>query len=805
MSLETSPVTVLGFDDSNRAAGIPRKDQIHTAIFGEVGSGKSIVNTILISQNIRRDEGFIVLDPHGSLARDVLRMVPHSQRDRVVYISLDSVARWGKTVKINPLEVKSGKERYLIVMNLVNALKNIYHDSWGPQLEALLRNGANALVEIEGSTLRDLVKIITDERMRAIYINKVSNHDVKNFWTVLFPQQYQKDAGRSAYNKLDKILSIPQVAAMFDTPQSTIDFADVMESGKWVIIDLSSGGSDDVVSFVGTILINMVYVEAKRRFAEADVPPKPFFMYIDEAHLFAPFVLRELLNTMRKANVKVAVTSQTINTFPREFAREVSALARTIACFKVDGETAAMFKTIMPVPVDLLTSMSHGRFAFYSQGDPPLSGLLKVFPIVDRARDWKDLAQYSVDRCGMSTSLEKYIVHTKERGEVPDVAPLEAAILLLLYNESRQMARDEICDLVQKMFDATRRDVFEKLDDILVNKLRLVEKKNTRAGDAFVWQYCLSSLAYNSIFSQAAAGRRAGSDLHLSTIFIIMRMQQRNFKFCIPDLGDSARQRPDLLIFEPAQVESGKARLYDPLRWLEKAIAVEVETDPTKHQSQVIKNFQKNYELGYDVWFVVFAAGHRDYIEDAMSKAGIGRQLYKTVIILPESVERLANVQKDGVVHLTREELEVYNALGGGRTATSVAERVGLSSYDVMAVLWRLEKKGAAERGYAETKVTEINPASGRTSTVTRRQEYFMPTGELDKPRNEPGDKTVGHLEGDAGDGKDDARNITPEQEPFDFTKLSDEALTVLIPHPRYGNLAKKLLENRASENKTKT
>jgi len=79
-------------------------------------------------------------------------------------------------------------------------------------------------------------------------------------------------------------------------------------------------------------------------------------MYIDEAHLFAPFALRELLNNMRKANVKVAITSQTLNTFPREFAREVSALVRTIACFKVDTETASMFKTVMPVPVDALTS-----------------------------------------------------------------------------------------------------------------------------------------------------------------------------------------------------------------------------------------------------------------------------------------------------------------------------------------------------------------------------------------------------------------------------------------------------------------
>lgn len=800
-----SAITVLGFDDNGRAVGIPREEQIHTGIFGEVGSGKSTVDTIMINQNINREEGFLVLDPHGSLAQDVLRMIPDSKKDRVIYISLDTIRWWGKTVKINPLEVK-GDDRYVVVMNLVNALRNIYRDSWGPQLEALLRNGANALVEIEGSTLRDLVKIITDERMRSIFLAKVANRDVRHFWNVLFPQQYQRDAGRSAYNKLDKILSTPQVAAMLDTSQSTIDFADIMESGKWVIIDLSSGGSDDVISFVGTILINMVYVEAKKRFGRTDCIPKPFFMYIDEAHLFAPFALRELLNTMRKANVKVTITSQTINTFPREFAKEISALVRTIACFKVDTETATMFKTVMPVPVETLTSMTHGRFAFYSQGYTPLSGLLRVFPIVDRKRDWRGLARYSVEKYGKSTSLEKYIIPTKTKGETPQVTPLEAAILLLLYNEGRDMTRDEICDLVSKMFHVQRKEILEKLDDILVNKLRLVERKNASVGDGDenrATRYVLASLAYNSYFSNAATGRRAGSDLHLGTIFMIMRMQQRAFKFCIPDLGDRADQRPDLLIFEPERIQnSGNVISHDPLYWSEKTIAVEVETDPTKHESQVVENFRKNFELGYYIWFVVFSQKHKQYIADAMTKNGIDEQFYDVMIIEPESVERLSNIQNGSIAHLTPEELEVYNALGEGGTARFIAEKTGLSSYDVMGILWTLERKGVAERGCIETKSTEVS-GQGRKITETKRQEYFVPTEEGRKLESLPAvnaDSKMEMVEKKTASDKHDDKNVQEEyvfKEGFDFTALSDRALKDLVTHQKYGVHAKKLLENR--------
>ncbi|MDE1832363.1 MAG: type IV secretory system conjugative DNA transfer family protein, partial [Thaumarchaeota archaeon] len=766
---------------------------------GEVGSGKSIVDTILINQNINRDEGFMLVDPHGTLAQDVLRMIPESKKDRVIYISLDTVRLWGKIVKINPLEVKSGGDRYVVAMNLVNALRNIYHDSWGPQLEALLRNGANALVEIEDSTLRDLVKIITDDRMRSVFINKVANRDVRHFWNVLFPQQYQKDAGRSAYNKLDKILSTPQVAAILDTAKSTIDFGDIMESDKWVIIDLSSGGSDDVISFLGTILINMVYVEARKRFGRPDGTTRPFFMYIDEAHLFAPFALRELLNTMRKANMKVTIATQTINTFPREFAKEISALVRTLVCFKVDTETANTFKTVMPVSVEQLTSMTQGRFAFYSQGNPQHTGLLMAVPIVDRKKDWMELARYSVEKYGEPTSLQRYVMPTKSQHYSPQVTPLEATILLLLYNENRDMTKDEIYEFVYKMFQVNKRDVFSKLDDILVNQLHLVERKNTifnDGGDKLAISYVLSGLAYNSFFSQTAIGRRAGSPLHQATIFLIMNMQQKTFKFCIPDLGDKGEQRPDLLIFELQRRKASKEITYDPLYWSEKIIAVEVEIDPTKHESQVVENFKKNFELGYDVWFIVFSDKHKQYVIDAMNKNNIARQFYNVAIIMPDVVGRLGNIHDNSISCLTGEELTVYNILKGGGMAQSVAYKAELSAYDVMGILWKLEQKCVTERGCIKTENAKFD-LEGKDIAQAKRQECLISPGKDEKL----GENLYSHnLEAEQKNDTavlSDTKNKKPAG--FDFSKLSDRGLKDLVLDPDYGSFAKTVLENRGN------
>ena len=74
-------IDVLGFRDGDpsrppgEAYGIPSADRVHTAVFGSPGCGKSTLIKLLVLQNLRRGEGFMVIDPHGELARDVLSMV----------------------------------------------------------------------------------------------------------------------------------------------------------------------------------------------------------------------------------------------------------------------------------------------------------------------------------------------------------------------------------------------------------------------------------------------------------------------------------------------------------------------------------------------------------------------------------------------------------------------------------------------------------------------------------------------------------------------------------------------------------
>lgn len=627
------------------AFGIRADTRIHTAVFGLVGSGKSSILKLLILQNLQRGDGLMVVDPHGELARTVLSITPPSRRDDVIYVNPSSIYKYGRTIRINPLEVRSEEERYVVVMSFVNALFNLYKDSWGPRLETVLRNAANALVETKsGNTLGHLTRMITDKSARKEILGGVSSEGVRRFWTEIFEKQYSKDAGSSAYNKMDKIMSTPAVAAMLDTVTSSVQMSDIIANKRMLVVDLSSGASDDVAAFIGTILLNMLYVEAKKRMdREADIEDirrNPFYVYVDEAHLFSNSTMSEMLRALRKFGIRMTIATQTVNAYEKTFADEICGVCQCIVCGKCDRNTARAVQASMPISADELQDLQNHTFAFCSaEGGVPVHGVFKSQPVPapgQEVRDWRDVARHSMERWGEEASVKRYMRQSVVR-DIP-VTPLEAAILHMLHFAGRGMGREEIAERVARAFGPLRTaDVMNALVNRLEMDMGLVESSFGEGGGRMASTYSVSTRARETYFSRAAAGRRAGGDLHLETIFQIADAQMRRGNYCRCDLGDEGQSLPDLLVLEPEAAAGGTVRSAD--RWCERtALAVEVETDPTKHIGQIYLNWKKNADEKLNVWFTVYSERHRDAIHGELARRGVARSEYRVTLIPKEMV-----------------------------------------------------------------------------------------------------------------------------------------------------------------------
>jgi type IV secretory pathway VirB4 component len=139
---------IVGYDDyRGRFYAVNEKDRVHTLILGETGSGKSETLKLFIYHNILRREGFMLIDPHGMLARDVMNLLRKEYteqefNDKVIYINPEVT-----NYKINPLQIEDYSKKHIVLMSFISALKNLYEYAWGDRLETILRNAIHLLME----------------------------------------------------------------------------------------------------------------------------------------------------------------------------------------------------------------------------------------------------------------------------------------------------------------------------------------------------------------------------------------------------------------------------------------------------------------------------------------------------------------------------------------------------------------------------------------------------------------------------------------------------------------------------------
>ena len=617
--------------EKDRAYGISSEERVHMAIFGSPGYGKSSILKLLIYQNIKKKNGIMIIDPHGELARDVMSMIPPEMHEDVIYVNPASLYRFGKTIQINPLEAKSDVERPLVVMNFVAALYNLYKDAWGPRLEVVLRNAANALIESEDSnTISSISDLITNEDRRREILEGVASKNVKHFWEEIFAKQYSKDAGSSAYNKIDKILSTPTVAAMFDSPKSSISIDTIINTKKMLIVDLSTGASDDIAEFLGSIFLNMLYVDAKKRLdieGRESVDNTPFYVYVDEAHMFSNSTMSEMLRSLRKFNVKMTLATQTANAYEKTFGEEIPGICKTIVTSRCDQHTSRLLRAVMNISPDEMQRLPKHTFAVFSdESGKPANAILRSRPVPlpgTKLYPWTDVAKTSTEKWGREINVENYIPTVRFRNMM--FKPIDASIIHMMYFDERDWYREEIMNRVGIIFPKIKEKyIMMSIDKLVRDKYIRVMYPKSDDGDRndSTKRYVLTERTYNTYLSKSYGGRAAGSEGHMETILGIMFENMNKHRYCIPDRGDKSGESTDLLILEPAinTAEDGYTT-FDPHRWNENnVLAVEVETEPIKHIKQTVFNYTKNVDKGYQVWMVCFNERGVKAAEEAIRK-----------------------------------------------------------------------------------------------------------------------------------------------------------------------------------------
>lgn len=377
-------VTDIGLTDEERAK--------HVYLLGKTGSGKSTVIFQMAKEDIQKQRGVAVIDPHGDLAEDLLSIVPKNRINDLIYFNPFDLKY---PIGINLLELPdniSGDdlelEKELVAESVISVFRRIFSKEEyvnAHRIEYILRNTIYTSFAVPNRTLFTLYSLLNDKSFRNKVVNTLSDETLKNFWKDEFGkagayQAVKMAAGVTA--KVGRFLFSPTARRIIEQEKSTIDFNKILDEGKILICNLSEGKiGEDTAQVLGLMVLAKIHQAALRRAREEVTNRKPFYLYVDEFQNFATTSFTRILSGGRKFGLRLTLAEQsTSQQQDRSVVNVILANTGTVICFATSSpiDEQMMAPQFMPnITKEDLANLP--RFKFYikmsaTNPEEPFSG-----------------------------------------------------------------------------------------------------------------------------------------------------------------------------------------------------------------------------------------------------------------------------------------------------------------------------------------------------------------------------------------------------------------------------------------------
>ena len=313
------------FRGSDRVFGIKKRDRRqHLYVVGKTGTGKSELLKNMMLQDIHNGEGVGVVDPHGELVEDVLRKIPSSRINDVIYFN---PADSNHPIGFNVLEVPEPQYKHIVVSDLMAIFTKIWANVWSARMEYIMQNCILALLDTPGTTLLGIPRILVDKNYRERIVKNIKDPVVRSFWVHEYEtwrDQFRNEAIVPIQNKVGQFLNTPFIRNIVGQPKSSLNIQDIMNSGKILLVNVSKGRlGEDNAALLGAMVITKLQLAAMERVRIAEEERKDFYLYIDEFQNFATDSFASILSEARKYRLNLIVAHQYIGQLVTETSTRV--------------------------------------------------------------------------------------------------------------------------------------------------------------------------------------------------------------------------------------------------------------------------------------------------------------------------------------------------------------------------------------------------------------------------------------------------------------------------------------------------
>jgi len=354
---------------------LAKEDRVrHCYVIGQTGTGKTTILKNMIIQDIENGNGCCFMDPHGSDIQDILAHIPPERIDDVIYFDPAYTAR---PMGLNMLEFDPNfPEQKTFVVNELLAIFNKLFDmkvAGGPMFEQYFRNSALLIMEDpeSGMTLLEIGRVLTDKAFRDLKLSKCKSPIIKQFW-----ENAEKTTGESALanfvpyitNKFDVFISNDIMRPVVAQQKSVLNFRDIMDNKKILLVNLSKGRLGDINShLIGLVLVGKLTMAALSRVDQVGRGTiNDFYLYIDEFQNVTTDSIATILSEARKYRLALTVAHQYIEQLEENIKNAVFGNVGNMIIYRVSPENAAVFeKQLAPTftPEDVLKLQNFNAYA----------------------------------------------------------------------------------------------------------------------------------------------------------------------------------------------------------------------------------------------------------------------------------------------------------------------------------------------------------------------------------------------------------------------------------------------------------
>lgn len=287
----------------------------HTYIIANQGFGKSqLIITSIIRDYILNDCSVILLDPHGDLAEDILKII--KDKERLVYIDLYLDSSTMPTINLFDVVNSNDEESvYNVTQLIMSVFKNISsEDKLNGLMENVAENCISVMLREGGGSFWELYQFLGGTGSKDwIKLGQNSPYPLEaDFFNNEF--EAEKQTRIAVRRRLSKLIRDPKFSA-FMNRKSTFDLEQLVNTkGKIIVFNIASGRMPNTYQYYMKFLVGYLQLIALKR---VSIPMDERIytqLYLDEFHLFLDRSknLQEILTRARKYRMFLTFAHQTI-------------------------------------------------------------------------------------------------------------------------------------------------------------------------------------------------------------------------------------------------------------------------------------------------------------------------------------------------------------------------------------------------------------------------------------------------------------------------------------------------------------